>query len=512
MPPPEELLAVLAPHGQQHAVQFWDDLDEPRRQALAGQIRAIDFDLIGRLYRQPDRSREIRALADRSAEPPTFRLSDWTNRVSPKEARQRGAEALGEGRIGAMLVAGGQGTRLGFDDPKGTYCIGPVSGRTLFEIHVEKVRATARRYGRPLPLCVMTSPATHGPTQEFFRRHNRFGLAEEDLRIFCQGTMPAVDTASGRLLLDRPDRIAVSPDGHGGMLAALKRSGLLDALRGRGIEHLFYFQVDNPLVAVCDPEFLGYHLLSGSEMSSQAVRKQGPQERLGNLVEVDGRLHVIEYSDLPEEVADRRKADGSLAICAGSIGVHVMDLAFLDRMAGTAAGLPFHVARKKVPYIDASGRRIEPTSENALKFERFIFDLLPSASRAIVVEVDPREHFAPLKNASGEEDTPEKVRLQIANLHGRWLRSGGRVTRRRARRDQPPVGPRRRRDGRPGHAGDEDYGADIFRSGEWRVASGEWTVSGLFYRWRLSLTRVCHWLCQCLRRNAVPSCRGATAP
>ena len=354
-------------------MQFWDELDEPQRQALAEQIRAVDFDLIGRLYRPPDRSREIRALADRSAEPPTYRLGDPRNRYWPEEARQRGADALREGRIGAMLVAGGQGTRLGWNDPKGTFRIGPVSGKTLFEMHVEKVRATALRYGRPLPLCVMTSPATHGPTQEFFCRHDRFGLAEEDLRIFCQGTMPAVDAANGKLLLDRPHQLAVSPDGHGGMLAALKRSGLLGALRGRGIEHLFYFQVDNPLVAVCDPEFLGYHLLSGSEMSSQAVRKQAPQERLGNLVEVDGRLHVIEYSDLPKEVAQRRNADGSLAIWAGSIGVHALDLAFLDRMAGTSAGLPFHVARKKVPYVDASGRRIEPASENALEIRAVHF-------------------------------------------------------------------------------------------------------------------------------------------
>jgi UDP-N-acetylglucosamine/UDP-N-acetylgalactosamine diphosphorylase len=406
-------------------VRFWEVLDEPQRQALVEQIRAIDLDLLGRLYRQPDRSGEIRGLADRSAEPPTFRLGDRTNRFSPEEARQRGVEALREGRIAAMLVAGGQGTRLGFDEPKGTFRIGPVSGKTLFEIHAEKVRATARRYGRPVPLCVMTSPATHEPTQEFFRRHDRFGLPEEDLRIFCQGTMPAVDAAGGGLLLDRPYRIAVSPDGHGGMLAALKRSSLLDALRGRGIEHLFYFQVDNPLVAVCDPELLGYHLLAGSEMSSQVVRKQTPHERIGNVVQLDGRLHVIEYSDLPEEVAQRRKADGSLAIWAGSIAVHVMDLAFLERLAATASGLPFHVARKKVPYVDAAGRRIEPASENALKFERFIFDLLPSASRAIVVEVDPREHFAPLKNASGTADTPEQVRARMVALHGRWLREAG---------------------------------------------------------------------------------------
>jgi UDP-N-acetylglucosamine/UDP-N-acetylgalactosamine diphosphorylase len=425
MPPPEELLAVLAPHGQQHVVQFWDDLDQRQRQALTGQVRAIDFELIERLYRQPDRSGEIRALADRSAEPPTFRLGDRTNRFSPDEARRRGIEALEAGRIGAMLVAGGQGTRLGFDDPKGIFRIGPVSGKTLFEIHVEKVRATTRRYGHPLPLCLMTSPATDGPTREFFQRHDRFGLAEHDLSIFCQGTMPAVDAAGGKLLLDQPDQIAVSPDGHGGMLAALKQSGLLDALRGRGIEHLFYFQVDNPLAAVCDPEFLGYHLLSGSEMSSQAVRKQAPRERLGNLVQVDGRLQMIEYSDLPKEVAERRKPDGSLAIWAGSIGVHAMDLVFLDRMAGTAGGLPFHVARKKVPYVDASGRRVEPEAENALKFERFIFDLLPSASHAIVVEVDPGEHFAPLKNASGAADTPEQVRARMIALHARWLRAAG---------------------------------------------------------------------------------------
>jgi UDP-N-acetylglucosamine/UDP-N-acetylgalactosamine diphosphorylase len=209
------------------------------------------------------------------------------------------------------------------------------------------------------------------------------------------------------------------------MLAALKRSGLLDALRGRGIEQLFYFQVDNPLAAVCDPEFLGYHLLSGSEMSSQVIRKQAPQERIGNVVQVDGHLHMIEYSDLPKEVADRREADGSLSLWAGSIAVHAMDLAFLDRLAGTASGLPFHVARKRVPYVDASGQRIEPTEANAMKFERFIFDLLPSASRAIVVEVDPREHFAPLKNATGEDDTPEKVRSRMVALHARWLRAAG---------------------------------------------------------------------------------------
>lgn len=422
----EELLAVLSPHKQEHLVRFWDQLAQPQQQSLADEIGRIDLALLDRLFHQPDRAGEIRALADRATEPPSFHLGDPSNRISPQDARARGQEALRSGEVAVMLVAGGQGTRLGFDGPKGTYRIGPVSGHTLFQIHAEKILATAQRYGRPVPLCLMTSPATHQPTIDFFQEHARFGLPESDLRAFCQGTMPAVDAATGKVLLDQPDRLALSPDGHGGMLAAFKQSGVLDELRSRGIKYLFYFQVDNPLVAICDPEFLGYHLLSGSELSSQVVRKKTPLDRVGNVVQVDGRLHVIEYSDLPEEVARRCNTDASLVVWAGSIAVHAMDLAFLDRMAVTAAGLPFHVARKKVPYVDDAGRRVEPPQENAIKFERFIFDLLPSAANAIVVEVDAREHFAPLKNASGKkEDTPESVKAQLSALHRGWLRQAG---------------------------------------------------------------------------------------
>jgi UDP-N-acetylglucosamine/UDP-N-acetylgalactosamine diphosphorylase len=162
--------------------------------------------------------------------------------------------------------------------------------------------------------------------------------------------------------------------------------------------------------------------LHGSELSSQVVRKKEPMDRVGNVVEVDGRLHVIEYSDLPDEVAERRNPDGSLAVWAGSIAVHVMNVAFLQRMADTADALPFHIAHKKVTSIDSDGRRIQPEKPNAIKFERFIFDLMPSADRAVVVEVDPVEHFAPLKNAPGEmEDTPQTVKAQLIALHSKWL-------------------------------------------------------------------------------------------
>jgi len=421
----DELLAMVAPYGQEHLLGFWEQLDAEQRDSLASQIRAIDFALIDALRHNRDAQQDVRALAARAQTPPAFRRNA-ADRFTSAQARQRGRQAVAEGKLGVILVAGGQGTRLGFDHPKGMYSIGPVSKHSLFQIHIEKIVAAARRDGVRIPLYLMTSPATHDETVAYMAANDRFGLPAEDLVVFCQGTMPAIDARTGRILLDRPDHVFVSPDGHGGMLAALARSGSLADVRRRGIEHLFYFQVDNPLVDIPDLEFVGYHLLAESELSTQVIAKRDPFEKVGNLVAVDGAVRVIEYSDLPDDVAQRRNPDGSLAIWAGSIGVHVMKAAFLERMAAQTGSLPFHRASKKVPCVDAAGQQVKPTSPNAIKFERFIFDLLPSAAGAIGVEVDPRQSFAPLKNASGEKaDTPETVRDQIVALHTQWLRQAG---------------------------------------------------------------------------------------
>jgi UDP-N-acetylglucosamine/UDP-N-acetylgalactosamine diphosphorylase len=422
----EQLLHTLTEHNQQHLLRFWDSLDATQRASLAAQIGQIDFGLIARLFRARGDQTNFRDLVERSQPPPAFRLDTAQNRFTPQQAQERGTAALRAGQIGVILVAGGQGTRLGFDHPKGMFLIGPVSGRTLFQIHVEKMLAAARRYGVRIPLYLMTSPATHDETLAFFAQHGRFGLPADDLQVFCQGTMPAVDEQTGQVLLERPDRIATSPDGHGGMLAALRRSGALEDMRRRGIEHLFYFQVDNPLVDICSPEFLGYHLLSESEMSSQVVAKRDPLDRLGNVIQVDGRLMVVEYSDLSDDLAGRRNADGSLWIWAGSIAVHAFSVAILERMAGSSAGLPFHFARKKVAHVDERGNRVEPKEPNAIKFERFIFDLMPAAANAIVVEIDPAEGFAPLKNAPGAAaDTCAAVQAQMIAQHRRWLEAAG---------------------------------------------------------------------------------------
>lgn len=425
---PDELLAILKPHGQEHVLAFWDRLSSSGQARLAQQIRRLDLPLIDRLWREEASSHDWAAMAARASGPPAVRLDGSGSAFSPEQCRQRGEQALAAGKVAAVLVAGGQGTRLGFDHPKGMFPIGPVSQATLFQILLEKLLAVGRRYGRAIPLYLMTSEATHEETVGFLQDHGRFSLAAEDLMIFRQGMMPAVDERSGRLLLDQPGELALSPDGHGGMLAALRNSGGLDDVARRGIEQLFYMQVDNPLVSVCDPEFIGHHLLADSEVSTQVVAKRDPLDRVGNVVLVDGKARIIEYSDLPEDAARQRLPDGSLKLWAGSIAVHVFSVSLLERMSTGGKRLPFHRAKKKVPFVDPSGRRIEPDGPNAIKFEQFIFDLLPEGRNAVVFEVDESTNFAPLKNAPGSQrDSPEIVRAQMVAVHTDWLRQAGAI-------------------------------------------------------------------------------------
>ncbi|HVX12519.1 MAG TPA: UTP--glucose-1-phosphate uridylyltransferase [Pirellulales bacterium] len=426
LPTKDDLLARLRPYGQEHLLAFWDGLAAPQRENLAAQLAAIDLERLLATWRASQTKEDWSELARRAVGPPAIRLGRKDNCFSADEARKVGERALRDGRLGVVVVAGGQGTRLGFDHPKGMYSIGPVSQASLFQILLEKVLATGRRYGVKLPLFLMTSEATHDETVAYLKARARFGLPEDDVTVFCQGMMPAVDAASGRLLLSAPDSLALSPDGHGGMPAALRRSGALDQIRRRGLDHLFYMQVDNPLVVVCDAEFIGYHLLANSELSTLVVAKTTPRDRVGNVVSIDGQVRIVEYSDLPDEVAELRSPDGSLKLWAGNTAMHVFDVDLLDRASQAGGELPLHLARKKVPYIDGEGKFVEPSEPNAVKFEQFIFDLLPTARNPLVVEVDEASHFAPVKNAPGaQRDSKETVQAQMIGLHRRWLELAG---------------------------------------------------------------------------------------
>ena len=293
-------------------------------------------------------------------------------------AKAAGEAALRAGRVAAFTVAGGQGTRLGYDGPKGTFPVTPILRKPLFQIFAEKILAAGRRYGKPLHWFIMTSHANHAATEAFFAEHKCFGLDGARVHFFRQGRMPAVDF-DGKILLEAPHAIALSPDGHGGSLRALERSGALDVMQREGVDTLSYFQVDNPLVRCIDPAFIGWHLGRGSEMSSKMVPKAYAEEKVGHFCAQHGKLVVVEYSDLPMAMQRETDARGELRYPAGNIAIHLLDREFVRRMASGAEGvaLPFHRADKKIPTIDASGAPVKPEKANGVKFEMFVFDALP---------------------------------------------------------------------------------------------------------------------------------------
>lgn len=429
-----QLLEKLAPIGQQHLLAFWDRLSTAERERLAWHVGGIDVDVFRDLKAEFERCEAASgdtkskwvALAARVEPPPAMRPDGKGVRFTPDTARTVGAELLRAGQVGMILVAGGLGTRLGFDRPKGLFEIGPLSRRSLFQVLLEQLLAVRRRYGVSIPLYVMTSPATDEVTRRYLAEHRWFGLPPDDCHIFCQGTMWTVDENFERILLEAPGSLFLGPDGHGGMLAALARSGLLADAQRRGVKHFFYGQIDNPLLQVCDELFLGSHVLAGSEMTTQVVRKRDPLERLGNVVSFDGKVRVIEYSDLPDEFARQTNADGSLKLWAGNLAVHALDVEFLARAARQKGALPFHYAKKKVQCLDSAGNTVNPEKPNAIRFEKFIFDLLPLAKNALVVEVNAAEAFAPVKNSDEEAtDNPGSAKAAMTAQARRRLRAAG---------------------------------------------------------------------------------------
>lgn len=424
--PHTDLIELLARHEQSHLLQFCGDLSESQAEQLFAQLYAIDWPQISKLTRSRDKTIDWSELARRAEPPPAITLDRSKSSISLDQAIGAGEQALRDGKVGFILVAGGQGTRLGFDLPKGLFPIGPISGRTLLQMHCDRLLGMSRRYGSQIPMYVMTSAATDSATRKYLAAEDRCGLSDDQLCIFCQGMMPAVDAQTGKVLLSEKHSVALSPDGHGGLVAALQASGILESAAERGIEYFYYAQIDNPLAKVCQPDLLGYHLLTQSQMTTQVVQKRFAEEKVGNVVAIDGRVQIIEYSDLPDDVAQQRNSDGTLRFWAGNIAIHVFDRSFLQSVVESANGLPFHRAHKKVPFIDTHGQLIEPLEPNAIKYERFVFDLLPIAQRAIVVEDAAAEVFAPVKNANGASvDSPRHCQQAILAQHRRWLEAAG---------------------------------------------------------------------------------------
>jgi UDP-N-acetylglucosamine/UDP-N-acetylgalactosamine diphosphorylase len=423
---PEHIRRQLKEHHQEHLLAFWHDLDQRQRGKLLAQIEELDLDKIDGWVEDLVKSPPPSEVATQNFEPaPSYRPQprEDDERRKYSEAAELGEKMIARGRVAALTVAGGQGTRMGFDGPKGNYPISPVRGKTLFGLFAETIQAVSRRYGATCPWYVMTSPLNHTQTVEIFRAENYYGLDAKDVFIFQQGTLPNFGF-DGRILLADRAEIARSPDGHGGCIRALARSGALADMKQRGIEYLSYWQVDNPLVKLFDPLFIGLHALDGAEMSSKAVVKNSPKEKVGNFCLVDGKVTVIEYSDLPDDLAEQRRPDGSLVFELGSIAIHIISTSFVETLNTEGHRLPLHRAVKKIPYVEPQGRRIEPQQPNGVKLESFIFDALPVAAKSIILEIVRNEQFAPTKNATGE-DSVETTRRMMIERAAAWLESAG---------------------------------------------------------------------------------------
>ncbi|MBK9121180.1 MAG: UDPGP type 1 family protein [Phycisphaerales bacterium] len=416
----------LSTHGQEHLLAFWPTLKESQRVQLLDDLEALDLELCRTLIDTHVRNRPAIHLPTQIEPPPSYPVVPTADLVGLYDrARAKGEEAIATGRVAAFTVAGGQGTRLGFDGPKGAFPTTPIRNAPLFQVFAEGLLGIERRYGRRPRWYIMTSPANHTDTVAFFEQHRYFGLSSYDVMFFQQGQMPAF-LPDGRIALAERHRVALSPDGHGGSLRALAERGALADMRARGIEFISYFQVDNPLVRVIDPLFVGLHIDTGSEMSSKAIAKAFDTERVGNFCLVDGRITVIEYSDLPEELATARNTDGSRRFDAGSIAIHILSRTFVERLTapGATVQLPWHRAEKKVPTIDAEGHPVQPAEPNAIKLEMFVFDAIPLAAQPLVLYTARAEEFSPVKNAEGIDSAVTARRDQIRRAAA-WLSAAG---------------------------------------------------------------------------------------
>jgi len=409
-----DLIQKVYDNKQDHLFAAWDTLGEDEQKALLSEIQKVDFDQIESLFKHAEDPQDA---GDFSPAPfITVPITD-EEKKRYEDARRAGIEHIRAGRVAAFIVAGGQGSRLGYEGPKGMYPVGPITDKSLFQMHGEKILKYSRKYGVPVPWLVMTSEANYEDTENYFKEMKYFGLAPEDVYIFRQNMIPSLDS-HGKLVLEAPGKLFRNPDGHGGSLTALYTSGALGAMKERGIETISYFQVDNPLVKILDPVFIGFHVLDNADISSKALKKAYPEEKVGVFVTLEsGRRGVVEYSDLSDEKANERDEAGELRYSGGSIAIHLFDRGFVEEItSGASLTLPFHTARKKLKiFKEGTVKEVE-----GFKFEKFVFDALPLTEKNVIFETLREEEFAPVKNATGI-DSVETSRDLMMDLHRKWF-------------------------------------------------------------------------------------------
>lgn len=411
-----DLRQRFAAAGQEHVFKYYDTLSEDEKALFEKQLSSIPVEKLSTFLTA---AKSIVATSESDITPFAGSVASVVDDADKtKEWHDVGTKAIHDGTVAALVLAGGQGTRLGFDGPKGCYDIQMPSHKTLFQLLCERLL----KLSPTLPLYIMTSPLNHDVTVDFFKQHDNFGI---NVYFFAQGMLPCLDS-DGKILLEGPGTVAMAPDGNGGIYPALDQSGMLAQMKENGIAHLHVFSIDNALCRPADPVFMGYCIANQADVGNKVLWKAEAHEKVGVLAQKGGdKPCIVEYSDISKEMAERvDESTGKLVFGAANICNHYYTLEFLATTVLDNMDAMYHIAHKKIPYYDGTQVVTPTTTPNGMKLESFIFDVFELSQRMAVLEVRREEEFAPVKNATGK-DSPDTAREYLSNLAKSFLTKAG---------------------------------------------------------------------------------------
>mgnify|MGYP001623749325 FL=1 len=399
----EAAKAVLEKHGQEQLLANYEKLSENDKDKLLDDILTIDFNQLEKLY---EKRNFKQVYSEAEIEPISYVEKDKMSKEEREKYDEIGTKAIKAGKLAAVTMAGGQGTRLGHNGPKGTFDIGLESHKPIFELLCETLKLANEKYGVVIPWYIMTSKENNKDTVDFFEKNNYFGYPKGYIQFFKQGELPMVGE-DGKVLLDEKGMIKQAADGHGGIFTSMRKDGVIYDMKARGIEWVFIGGVDNVLVKMVDPTLIGLAESKGILAAGKSVVKAGPHEKVGVFCKRNGRPSVIEYSEISKEMAEETDENGQLKYGESHILCNLFNIKEIEKIS--EKNLPYHSAHKKATYMNEKGEIVKGIEPNAYKFEAFLFDAFESLDDMVIMRVKREEEFAPVKNAEGV-DSPETAR------------------------------------------------------------------------------------------------------